>query len=267
MKISKFFSALFLSFLLINLSYADDFPERSNRLVNDYTNTLSSVQIQELETKLVAFDDSTTIQIAIVLIQSLQDYEVADYAVRLAQKWGIGGKENNSGILLLASLDDRKVTIQTGYGLEGAIPDAIAFQIINNEIKPAFARQDYYAGLNNATNALISYTKGEYKANPKEKSNGLSISAIIFVVIFFIIVSIISKGGNNGRGGGKVIGGRGSSDLLWWTLLGGLGNRGGGFGGRGGGFGGGGGGFGGGGGGFGGFGGGGFGGGGASGGW
>jgi len=264
MKVLKFFSLLFISFLLINFSYADDFPERSNRLVNDYTNTLSPAQIQQLETKLVAFNDSTTIQIAVVLIQSLQDYEVADYAVRLAQKWGIGGKENNSGILLLASLGDRKVTIQTGYGVEGAVPDAIAYQIINNEIKPAFARQDYFTGLNDATNALISYTKGEYKAKPKENDNGLSTSTIIFVVIFFIIISIISKGGNsgNGRGGGKVMGSRGSSDLLWWTLLGGLGNRGG----RGGGgFGGGGRGFGG--GGFGGFGGGGFGGGGASGGW
>jgi len=266
MKILKLFSILFINLLLINFSYADDFPERPNRLVNDYTNTLSSAQVQQLEDKLVAFDDSTTIQIAVVLIQSLQGYEVADYAVRLAQKWGIGGKENNSGILLLASLDDRKVTIQTGYGIEGAVPDAIAYQIINNEIKPAFARQDYFTGLDDATNALISYTKGEYKAKPKENNKGISASAIIFVVIFFIIISIISKGGNNGKGGGRIIGGRGSSDLLWWTLLGGLGNRGGGgFSNRGGGFGGGRG-FGG-GGGFGGFGGGGFGGGGASGSW
>src|SRR5690606_20843803 len=141
---------------LINISYADDFPETPNRLVNDYTNTLSSSQIQELENKLVAYDDSTTIQIAVVLIQSLQGYEVADYAVRLAQKWGIGDQTNNSGILLLAALDERKVTIQTGYGIEGSVPDAIAYQIINNEIRPAFARQDYFRGLDNATDALIS---------------------------------------------------------------------------------------------------------------
>src|SRR5690554_5224024 len=171
MKVLKFFSILFLSFLIINFSYADDFPERSNRLVNDYTNTLSPDQIQQLENKLVAFDDSTTIQIAIVLVQSLQDYEVADYAVRLAQKWGIGGKENNSGILLLASLGDRKVTIQTGYGVEAAVPDAIAFRIINDDIKPAFTRQDYFRGLDQATNSLIAYTKGEYKAKPKKKAN------------------------------------------------------------------------------------------------
>lgn len=258
---------LSLLFLFISvLTFAqNDFPDKPGRLVNDYTQTLSPSQVQALESKLVAFNDSTTTQIAVVLIPSLNGYEVADYGVRLAQKWGIGGKENDNGILLLASLGDRKVTIQTGYGVEGAVPDAIAFQIINNEIKPSFARQDYYGGIEKATDALISYTKGEYKAKPRKKqSEGSGRISVIFVVIFFVIVSLISRGGKGGggRGGGKVLGGRGSSDLLWWTLLGGLGNRGGGgFGGGSGGFGGGGGG------GFGGFGGGGFGGGGASGSW
>src|SRR5690606_7351506 len=105
---------------------------------------------------------STSTQIAVVLIKSLGPYDVADYGVRLAQKWGIGGKENNNGILLLASMGDRKVTIQTGYGLEGAVPDAIAFRIINEDIKPAFARQNYFGGLDLATNSLMAYTTGEY---------------------------------------------------------------------------------------------------------
>src|SRR5690606_21131919 len=147
MKITTFFSSLFLSLIFVNPLPAQDLPAKPNRLVNDYTNTLSSSQIQQLESKLVAFSDTTTTQIAVVLIQSLDGYEVADYGVRLAQKWGIGGKENDNGILLLASLEDRKVTIQTGYGVEGAVPDAIAYRIINNEIKPSFSRQDYFTGL------------------------------------------------------------------------------------------------------------------------
>lgn len=245
----------------INLVIAQDFPAKSNRLVNDYTGTLSSQQVQSLEQKLVAFDDSTSTQIAVVLIKSLGPYDVADYGVRLAQKWGIGGKENNNGILLLASIGDRKVTIQTGYGVEGAVPDAIAFRIINDDIKPAFVRQDYFDGLDKATNSLMAYTKGEYKAKPKkEAGEGIPMGAII--IIFVVLFLLISKGGG-GKGGGQVVGSKGSSDLLWWTLLSGMGggHRGGGFGG---------GSFGGGGrrsGGFGGFGGGGFGGGGASGGW
>ncbi|WP_118193395.1 TPM domain-containing protein [Albibacterium indicum] len=263
----RLLTTFFLIALFTGSVFADDFPAKPNRLVNDYTNTLSSSQVQHLENKLVAFSDSTTTQIAVVLISSLGDYDVADYAVRLAQKWGIGGAENDNGILLLASLGDRKVTIQTGYGVEGAVPDAIAYQIINNEIKPAFSRTDYFTGLDRATDALISYTKGEYKAKPKKKKEeGSGVPFIVIVIVIFVIISIFSKGGGGGRGGGKVIGGRGSSDLLWWTLLSGMGNRGGrGGGGFGGGFGGGGGGFGG--GGFGGFGGGSFGGGGASGSW
>lgn len=265
MKRPTLFNFLILFLLSFNVAFAQDFPAKPNRLVNDYTGTLTSQQIQSLEQKLVAFDDSTSTQIAVVLIKSLGSYDVADYGVRLAQNWGIGGKENNNGILLLASLSDRKVTIQTGYGVEGAVPDAIAFRIINDDIKPAFTRQDYFQGIDQATNSLIAYTKGEYKAKPKKKADDGGIPMGAIIIIFIVIFLIISKGGG-GKGGGQVVGSRGSSDLLWWTLLSGMaggGHRGGGFGGgsRGGGFGGGGGG------GFGGFGGGGFGGGGASGGW
>src|SRR5690554_7669226 len=170
MNKTTLFSFLFLFISLIALGQ-NDFPNKPNRLVNDYTQTLSPSQVQALESKLVAFNDSTTTQIAVVLIPSLNGYEVSDYGVRLAQKWGIGGKENDNGILLLASLGDRKVTIQTGYGVEGAVPDAIAFRIINDDIKPAFTRQDYFRGLDQATNSLIAYTKGEYKAKPKKKAN------------------------------------------------------------------------------------------------
>ena len=101
--------------LTIGAVRAQDFPATSNTLVNDYTQTLSPDEINHLEQKLVAFDDSTSTQVAVVLIRSLEGYDVADYAVRLAESWGIGGAKNNNGVLLLVSLGDRKVTIQTGY--------------------------------------------------------------------------------------------------------------------------------------------------------
>lgn len=240
--------------------FAQDFPATPNRLVNDYTKSLTASQMDQLERKLLAFEDSTSVQIAVVLMNSTGSYDISDYAVRLAQQWGVGNKKYNSGILLLAAIGDRAVTIQTGYGIEGAVPDAIAHRIIENEIKPAFRAQDYYTGVNNATDALISYTKGEYKADPKQPngSGGTSKMLILIVVVMIVIALISKKGGNGGNGGGKMMNGRGSSDLLWWTLLNTLGRGGSG-----------GGGFGGGGdsGGFGGFGGGGFGGGGASGRW
>lgn len=264
---NKRFIVFFLSLLSgVFFVFAQDFPPVSKTLVTDFTNTLSSAQVQQLERKLVAFNDSTSTQIAVVLVNSTNGYDVADYAVRLAQKWGVGNRKYNNGVMLLAAIGDRAVTIQTGYGIEGALPDAIAYRIIENDIKPAFRSGDYFTGLNKATNSIISYTKGEYKAKPKASSeNGVGgrLGGVLFIVVVFIVIALISKGGGR-NGGRKVIGSKGSSDLFWWMLLSGLGggSRGdsdsdGGFGG----------GFGGGTGGFGGFGGGGFGGGGASGRW
>lgn len=256
---SKLFLTIVCAVWSLGMVRAQDFPATPNTLVNDYTQTLSASQVQQLERKLVAFDDSTSTQIAVVVMQSTGQYDIADYGVRLAQRWGIGSKEHDNGILLLVALGDRAVTIQTGYGVEGAVPDAIAYRIIENEIKPAFRQGDYFTGIDRATDALIAYTKGEYDAPPRKEGRGSGIgSLLLIVVIIVVVIALFSRGG--GGGGGRVLGGRGTSDLLWWTLLSGMGrggSSGGGFGG----------GFGGGGGGFGGFGGGGFGGGGASGRW
>lgn len=258
MKVKFLLPTIFL-ILLSPILWAQSFPEKPNRLVNDYTQTLTSGQVDQLEQKLVAFNDSTTTQIAVVIIKSLEGYDIADYGVRLAEKWGIGGAKNNNGVLLLVSLGDRKVTIQTGYGVEGALPDAITKRIIELEIKPGFKAGDYFGGIDQGTNAIISYTKGEYKNdNPKAEGKKRG-SGIAFVVIMIIIIIIAIKKG--GGGNSEVIGGRGGASPFWWLLMGsqlGRGNSGGGFGGFSGG---------GGGGGFGGFGGGGFGGGGSSGSW
>lgn len=265
MRATRLLLLSFVILLLPTFVKAQDFPPRSTTLVTDFTGTLSDSERQNLENKLVAFDDSSSTQIAVVIMTSVGDYDIADYGVRLAQQWGIGSKGKDNGILLLVAKNDRKVTIQTGYGVEGAVPDAIAFQIIRQIITPAFRAGDYYGGINRATDALISYTKGEFKANPKKGKSGSGTgSLIIIVIVIAVVISLISRGGGGKGGGGQVIGGRGSSDLFWLTLLGsGLGRGGqrggGGFGG--GSFGGGGGG------GFGGFGGGGFGGGGSSGSW
>lgn len=254
--------AFSLSFLF---GFAQTLPEKSNKLVTDFTQTLSADQIARLEQKLVAFDDSTSNQIAVVIIKSVGDYDINEYALELGRKWGVGGKGKNNGVILLVAIGDRKMSIQTGYGLEGALPDIYTKRIIENDIKPYFRDGDYYAGLEAGTNAIISLTKGEYKNDqPRAKSQkgGKAGGAgIIVIIIIVIIIFIIGKRGGGG-GGGQVISGRGVAEgLLWGLLLGGRGGSGGGFGG---GFGGG---SSGGGGGFGGFGGGSFGGGGSSGSW
>jgi uncharacterized protein len=259
-QIKKVVLALCVSLITVYSSWAQNFPAKPSTLVSDFTSTLSADQVSQLEQKLVAFDDSTSTQIAVVMIKSLDGYDIADYASRLGEAWGVGRDKKNNGVVLLVAVDDRKVTIQTGYGVEGALPDAIARRIIENEIKPGFKSGDYYAGLDKGTDAIISYTKGEYKnEDPKKKKGEAGGIPFGLIVIIIIAIAIFSR---RGGGGSNVIGSGGTSPL-WWMLLGNAmgsaGRGGGGFGG--GGFGGGGGG------GFGGFGGGGFGGGGASGSW
>ncbi|MCY1519878.1 TPM domain protein [compost metagenome] len=196
-----------------------------------------------------------------MIVKSVGDYDINEYALELGRKWGIGGKDKNNGVILLVALGDRKMSIQTGYGLEGVLPDVYTKRIIDYDIKPYFQSGDYYAGIEAGTNSIISLTKGEYQnTKPKVKAkDNKGVSGFIVFIIIIAIIMILKKGGGGG-GGGQVIGGRGVAEaLLFGALLGGGrgGSGGGGFGG----------GFGGGGGGFGGFGGGSFGGGGSSGSW
>lgn len=254
---------LLFSFLLVGcIAFAQNFPEKSNTLVTDFTNTLTAEEKQRLEDKLVAFNDSSSTQIAVVIIKSVGDYDINQYGAELGRKWGIGQAGKNNGILLLVALGDRKLTIQTGYGVEGALPDIVAQQIRVNYINPRFKEGDYYGGLDAGTDQIIKYTKGEYTAPKKAKKRGGDGGPAGFIVIIVIVILVIifRKGGG---GGGQVIGSRGGSSPFWWLLAGSMLNSGG----RGGGGGGWGGGSGGGGGGFGGFGGGSFGGGGSGGSW
>lgn len=250
---------------------AQDFPERPYppRLVNDFAGMLNSQDVYALEEKLVAYNDSTSTQIAIVTVTDLHGYDKADYAQRLAEKWGIGQKDLNNGVLVLVKSktteSSGQVQIVQGYGLEGVIPDIICGQIVDYEILPAFRKGNYYQGLDKATSTLMSLASGEFPADQYGKSKGKdpsNIAPIIFIIIFVIIVLFMRSSGGSNQ---KHISRKG---LPLWVLLSMMNSGGGKHKGSWGGFSGGGGfGGGGGGGGFGGFGGGSFGGGGAGGSW
>ena len=220
-KLTIFFTLLLAGFV----AFSQQLPPKSNTLVTDYTNTLSADDKQQLENKLVAFDDSTSTQIAVVIIKSVGEYDINEYGTNLGRAWGIGQKGKNNGILILVAFDDHKVTIQTGYGAEGAVPDAITHEIIQNDITPHFKQSDYYGGLNAATDDLIKYMKGEYKA-PKqqaqdENDGGSGIFILIFIVVIILIIIFRGRGG-----GGQIIGGRGGASPFWWFLGGAMLGRG-----------------------------------------
>ncbi|MDB4925834.1 MAG: hypothetical protein JWR23_1890 [Mucilaginibacter sp.] len=223
---------LFVGLLLCARSvFAQDFPPKSNTIVTDYTNTLSAEEKQRLENKLVAFNDSSSTQIAVVIMKSIGDYDVNEYAQKLGRAWGVGQKGKNNGIMVLVALDNRKLSIQTGYGVEGALPDIITQQIRVNDMNPRFKQGDYYGGLDAGTDDIIKYTKGEYKAEKKARqSKGNGGSPIGFIVIIIVVI-LIAVFRNRGGGDGQVIGSRGGASPFWWFLAGSMlggGNRGGG---------------------------------------
>ncbi|MGI4867169.1 MAG: TPM domain-containing protein [Janthinobacterium lividum] len=254
---------LWLSVVLA--TQAQDVPPRPDppRLVNDLAHVMQPQEVDALEQKLVTYNDSTSSQIAVVTVPSLGGNEIADYAQKLYESWGIGRKGKDNGILVLVSIQEHQARIQTGYGLEGAVPDALAKRIISNTLVPAFKQNQYYAGLDRGTDQLIALAKGEYKADPTDarpqgrrdrSGSGAGFWIIIGVLVLVFLLRSRGGGGRGGRGG---IGGGFIPPIIFGDFSGGRGV----FGGGGGGFGGGGGG------GFGGFGGGSSGGGGASGSW
>jgi uncharacterized protein len=262
----RFFRLLFLLVLLCSASLnGQDFPKpmEPRRLVNDYTGLLTEQEMMTLNNKLLIFNNETSTQIYVVTYDNLQGYDIADYAVRMTQQegWKIGQEGKDNGILMLVSPANRKVTIQTGYGVEGVVTDALSRRIIETAISPFFKQGHYYAGLDSATNVLMSLTRGEYTADAYMKGNNQHVPSIVFALIFLFLFVFI----NIGRSRKNRVYSPGHA-LPWWLLLGAAGSKDSGWGS----FNSGGGSFGGGGGGFSGFGGGGggsFGGGGASGGW
>jgi uncharacterized protein len=189
------------------------------RLVNDFTGFLSEDQQITLNNKLLDFNNQTSTQIYVVTYDELQDYPIEEFADRLAEEWGIGQKGKDNGIIILISPKNRQhgITIQTGYGLEGAVPDAIAKRIIERVIVPDFKQGNYYAGLDSATNVLMSLTRGEFTAdNYMKKGSGdgkIPGAAVVIIIVLFILFSKIF--GNKRRTLGRRHG-----SILPWPLLG-----------------------------------------------
>ncbi len=179
------------------------------RLVNDRADVLSPAQEQALEQKLVAYDDSTSVQIAVITIPTIGDLEISEVTLEVLRQWGVGGQAGkDNGVVLLAAINDRKIWIATGYGLEGAVPDITAKNIIENDIVPHFREQtegNYYRGFDDATNSIIKAAAGEYQApagyRQTRSRGGFSIGRII--VGLFVLMFILNMfGGGGGRGGG-----------------------------------------------------------------
>ena len=218
---NRFLLLLFIGLLCIGFSHLaiaqKEIPKLWGHRVHDEAHVLSQSTLDNLEQTLKAFEDSTTNQIAILTIPSLDGEILEQYAIRVAHtEWKLGQKDKDNGVLLLVVVDDRKVRIEAGQGLEGVLTDALSSRIIRNEIAPNFRRGDYDAGVIAATDAIMKAIKGEYKADRRSSSPVSGGGRFIFLLIIFILFSLFRylsrRGGGNSSwssGGGWFIGGGG----------------------------------------------------------
>lgn len=178
--------------------------------VTDKTGTLSSSEISELSEKLRQFDKKTSTQIVVYMTSTLGNESLEDVSQRIAEKNGIGRKGKNNGVLLFIAKSDRKLRIEVGYGLEGALPDALADQIIRKKITPKFRNNDYYGGISDGVDAIMAAAVGEYQADEKDKSSSDGLCTVGFIAMFilsgmfifiFSIIRAIFFGGGWGSGG------------------------------------------------------------------
>lgn len=209
----------------------------------DLTGTLTPDQLRALNEKLLRFEQETSNQVVVLMVPTTGEEVIEDFTLRVAEANKLGRKGRDNGVLLLVAKDDRAMRIEVGYGLEGALPDAISNQIIRRVIAPSFRDGDYYAGLDAGVDGIIAATKGEFQGDGRGGNSGKRSVPLILVILIMIIASVIGSGFRRRR---HYIGSGG-----YWGGFGGGGFGGGGFGGGGfgggGGFSGGGGGFGGGG--------------------
>ncbi|WP_299129871.1 YgcG family protein [uncultured Winogradskyella sp.] len=210
LKILFFITTLFTS-RLVEAQYKIPPIPKIETSVYDEIGLLSASERQNLEQKLIRYSDTTSTQIVIATISSTNGEYINYLGAQWAEAWGIGQADKDNGIFILLAKDDRKIGINTGKGVEHLLTDALSKRIINRDIIPYFKRNDYYGGLNRATDAIFEVMSGEYQGSRKANAVLFPFEIFIFLFILFIIFVIIiskSRGGGHGGNGGH----RGNDD-------------------------------------------------------
>jgi uncharacterized protein len=229
---------------------AETLPPPPTAYFNDYAGLVSAADAQRLDAKLRQFADETSTQVLVTVFKSLPSPSLEDFTVRAATSWRVGRKDWDNGAVLFVFVDERKMRIETGYGLEGALPDQLAGRILDEQVRPRFRAGDWTGGLEAGIDGIMAATRGEYTAPPK-KPQGVPLVAVLIIVLFVILFFWLAAQGSRNAHVGRTYNRRGwRRDSGSWgggSSWGGGGWSGGGGGGGGGGFSGGGGSFGGGG--------------------
>ncbi|MBC8756733.1 TPM domain-containing protein [Kordia sp. YSTF-M3] len=214
----------------LNVSYAQfKIPPKPTKAtpdaVYDYINLLSIGEKNALENKLIKYSDTTSTQIVVAIIKSTKGENIDYLASNWGHEWQVGQENHDNGIFILLARDDRKISIQNGYGVEHLVTDALSKRIIETRIIPHFKRGNYYDGLNAGVEAIFQVMNGEYTGSRSRSGTdeGIPSAVVIFLVIFFfVLLSILSnnkRNGGNNRGGRHGTGG-GLLDIIILSSLG-----------------------------------------------
>ncbi len=196
------------SLLLISAIAQKPVPELWGLHVHDEAHALQQSTVDQLEKKLIAFEDSTSNQVAILIISSLEGESIEAYSLRVAEKWKLGQKTKDNGVLLVVAVDDHKMRIEVGQGLEGILTDAQSNRIIRNEIASNFRKEDYDAGVIDGVDGIVKTIKGEYTAGDSngEFSTGtriiIGLGLLLFVGLFTVNSLLLVEG-----------------RVIWWIYL------------------------------------------------
>ncbi|TXC81963.1 TPM domain-containing protein [Luteibaculum oceani] len=213
---------LLLAFLFLGsgISFANDaFIPKVNAFVTDNSGILSPQEVNALNRRLQSFSDQTSNQIAILITNDIGDYEIADFTIAFGHKNGLGQKDLDNGVAIVikpkTSISRGQMFIASGYGLEGAIPDAIAKQIVENQFIPHFKQGDYLGGIVSGLNVIEKLCRGEistdqYKKKYAKKNDGWPVAIIILIIFIYVFFSRVRGAGRYAR----------NNDLPLWIALG-----------------------------------------------
>jgi len=221
---------LAIHYLNVQTALAQQIPDAPDQYVADYVDLLSMDEENLLNTNLRAYEDSTSNQLIVAIFQNAQGYAVEEFTIRLAEKWLVGQKNRDNGIILAIFVEERKIRIEVGYGLEDMVTDAVAIQIAQNIISPYFKEGQYGPGISAGVDALMRAAAGKFEglgerpSSSKEK-NGFPFVLLIFFFIIFLSIFKRRRFSNVSSRGYR------HSGPFWWGGFGGGSSRGGGFGG------------------------------------
>jgi uncharacterized protein len=188
---------------------AETLPPPPAAYFNDYASLVSASDAQRLDAKLRRFAEETSTQVVVAVFKSLPSASLEDFTIRVAQSWRVGRKDWDNGAILFVFVDDRKMRIETGYGLEGALPDQLAARILDQEVRPRFRADDWAGGLEAGIDGILAATRGEYKAPEPKKAAGVPLVAILIILFFVVLLLWLASQGARHMPSGRVYDRRG----------------------------------------------------------